>query len=362
VKYYGRNYKAGAKVSEFLNHIKNRRLLIQTHDVPDPDALASAEAFRVIAKEFGIKARIIVNGFPNRRENRALLRECKIKIRPLESVKIQKPSRYAWIFIDCLPGGGNVTLHKNAPGDVFMAIDHHVKAEVSSKLKKKGIYITDPNTGATATILCSILLNLDIPFPPRLASALSYAIITDTMDFSRGTTRADLDCFSGLFPKTNQKIISRLRNASKQRQYFNMVHKSLVNANFYRQISWVFIGAVESGEIVAEMADFILSCERITWSLALGYNSDRLYLSLRSTNEKANCGKIIHKLAWKQKGAVGGHNRFAGGFIELDSSADAKEGAKVIIDHFIRIILRIPQSMDMPVGAPLVANEDNYPN
>jgi len=348
------NYKAGAKVSEFLNHVKNRRLLIQTHDVPDPDALASAETFRVIAREFGIKARIIVNGFPNRRENQALLRECKIKILPLGSVKIQKPSRYAWVFIDCLPGGGNVTLHKNAPGDVFLAIDHHVKAKVSSKLKGKGIYITDPNAGATATILGSILLDIDIPFPPRLASALSYAIITDTMDFSRGTTRADLDCFSGLFPKTNQKIISRLRNASKPRQYFRMVQKSLVNANFYRHISWVFIGAVESGEIVAEMADFILSCERITWSLALGYNSNRLYISLRSENAKANCGKIIHKLAWRQRGAVGGHNQFAGGFIELDSSADAKEIAEVITDQFIRIILRIPQSMDVPDGSPLV--------
>ncbi len=345
---------SSVKVTEFLERVKGRRLLIQTHDVPDPDAIASAEAFRFIARAFDIKARIIAHGFPNRRENRALLRECKITVRPLETVKIQKPSRYAWVFIDCLPGRGNVTLHPHAPGDIFLAIDHHTEPETFSKQKGHGIYITDTNTGATASILSRILLDLDIPFPPRLASALSYAIITDTMDFSRGATQADLDSFSALFTKTNQKIISRLINVSKPRQYFSKVHASLANANFYRHVSWVFIGEVESGEIVAEMADFILSCERITWSLALGYNSDRLYLSIRSVNSKAQCGRVIHKLIEKHKGAASGHDLFAGGFIELDTPDDAVEVADIIIKRFIRIILRIPLSMDLPDGTPLV--------
>ena len=345
---------ASSKITEFLKLVKDRQLLIQTHDIPDPDALASADAFRFIARAFGIKARIITHGMPYRRENRVLVKECKIPVRLLGTVKIKKPERYAWVYIDCLPGGGNVKLHQFAPGDIFLAIDHHATARISSKLKGKGIIINDPDSGATASIISRALLDLEIPFPPRLASALSYAIITDTMDFSRGMTNADLKSFSALFQKTNQKIISRLRNASKPRQYFQTVHKSLANANFYRHVSWVFIGKVESGETVAEMADFILSCERITWALSLGYNSDRMFISVRSSNAKARCGRVIHRLAEKYIGAVGGHDQFAGGFIELESPKQAEAISNMIIERFIKIILRIPFRAETPVGSPLV--------
>ena len=47
-----------ASIAAFLDRIKGRRLLIQTHDVPDPDALASAEAFRMIAD-------VLVSGDPS---------------------------------------------------------------------------------------------------------------------------------------------------------------------------------------------------------------------------------------------------------------------------------------------------------
>jgi len=268
------------QVAAFLKLVGKRRLWIQTHDVPDPDALASAEALRVIARHFGMRAQIVAKGFPHRRENKALIRECKIPLKPLESVKIQSVSRAAWAFIDCLPGGGNVTLHPHAPGNLFLAIDHHGNPGNSLKNNPGAYVITDRSAGATATMLGMLLFGLDVPFPPRLASALSYAIISDTLDFSRGASQTDLDVYAALFPFTNQKIISRLRTTTKSQMYFRTLHRALANAGFYRHVSWVWTGEVKSGEDVAEMADLILSCERITWSLALGYAGDRLYLSM----------------------------------------------------------------------------------
>jgi hypothetical protein len=153
---------------------------------------------------------------------------------------------------------------------------------------------------------------------------------------------------------TNQKIISRLRNVTQPRGYFRTVHKSLDNAYFYRHVSWVFIGEVEGGESVAEMADFILSCERITWSLALGYTKEKLFLSLRAARPKARCAFIIRKLITNFPGAVGGHNQFAGGFINLDGGIDPSELADTIIKRFIRLILKLPKSIGIPEGTPLV--------
>ncbi|MFC1693368.1 bifunctional oligoribonuclease/PAP phosphatase NrnA [Candidatus Latescibacterota bacterium] len=178
------NNELTTRISEFLQQVGKRRLWIQTHDIPDPDAIASAEAFRVLAKQFGVRARIVTNGLSHRKENKILIKECKIHLRLLDSLKIRTASRNAWVFIDCLPGGGNVTLHPLAPGDLFMVFDHHVKSGIVSKQNYHGVFVIDTSAGATATIVGKALIEMDILFPPRLASALSYAIITDTQDFS----------------------------------------------------------------------------------------------------------------------------------------------------------------------------------
>lgn len=342
------------QVKEFLTLVGKRRLWIQTHDIPDPDALASAEAFRIIARHHGINARIVVNGLPHRRENKALIKECQIHVRTLDSLKIRKPELSAWVFIDCLPDSGNVTLHQLAPGDLFLAIDHHGNPNMTLHPNTRGYFIVDAAEGATATMVGSLLLAMKIPYPPRLASALSYAIITDTQDFSRGASESDLRVYSDLFPATSQKLLSRLRNVTKQRQYFRIVHKSLSNTYFYRHLAWVYIGPVESGESVAEMADFILACERITWSLAVGHTKSRLLISLRSSNPRAQCGKIIHRLIPRGEGTAGGHNQFAGGFIPLAHDSKPAVIADKIIKRFVGALARIPKSQDIPEGTQLI--------
>jgi nanoRNase/pAp phosphatase (c-di-AMP/oligoRNAs hydrolase) len=345
------------RISEFMNLARSRHLLVQTHDIPDPDAIASAEAFRMIAAHFGIKATLVANGLPRRRENRTLLRECMISLRPLESFAIRNPARYAWAFIDCLPGGGNVTLHPQAPGDLYIAIDHHGHPHLPQTQPSEKFLFVEPESGATATILGELLIELGIPFSPNLASAMSYAIISDTQDFSRGASKTDLEVYAAIFPYTDQRIISRIRNARKSRRYFHTVHHCIENTSVYRNVAWTWIGKVENGEIVAEMADFILTLEHIDWSLALGYTTDRMFLSMRSTSPSASCAKMIRQLVPFSPFTVGGHDRFAGGFILVDHVDDIEEMAEFLIDRFLHQVLKIPASQPMPKGAPLIRLE-----
>ena len=345
---------AQKKVTEFFSLLKKRRIYIQTHDIPDPDALASAEAFRLIAKGFGIRAKIVSNGLPHRRENTTLIKECKIAITPLKSLVINSPDQCAWVYIDCLPGGGNVTLHPFAPGNLYLVIDHHGKPKNSLKKGEQAFYIYDSHAGATATMLGELLFGLNIPFPPRLASALSYAIITDTQDFNRRASKKDIHIYASLFPRVNHRLISRIRNTTRPRIFFRTLYNSLGNAEYYRHIAWVRVGEVKSGEIVAQMADFILSTERITWALALGYTSEKLYLSLRSSSPQAECGRLIRRIVPRSPFTVGGHDLLAGGFIPIDSSTDVEALHEVIIKRFIRHILRISTAVKVPKGSPLI--------
>jgi nanoRNase/pAp phosphatase (c-di-AMP/oligoRNAs hydrolase) len=347
------------RIADFLEKIGNRKLWIQTHDIPDPDALASAEALRIIARSFNIRAQIVCNGLPHRRENKAMITKCAIHLRPLESVRIRSSARYAWAFIDCLPGRGNVTLNPYAPGDIYLAIDHHGKPGLSIRADKNAFIIHEPGVGATATLLGKALLQLEIPFPPRLASAISYAIITDTQDFSRGASETDLETYAALFPYANQRIISSLRTVPKPREYFRILHRALDNAAHYRHVAWANIGSVASGESVAEVADFILSGERITWSLALGYTVGRLLLSIRSSQKDARCSRVIHRIIRGFDGTAGGHNEFAGGFIRLDKDSDPDAVAEGVIRLYVGEALRLKKSADIPSGTPLVEKDDD---
>lgn len=342
------------KTAEFMGRVGKRTLLIQTHDIPDPDAIASAEAFRMIARHFGVKAILVANGLPQRRENRTLLRECMISLRSLDEIRISNPSRYAWVYIDCLPGGGNVTMHPDAPGDLFMAVDHHGRPHLSSQEMATEFLVIEEEVGATATLLGEALIEMGVPITTRLASAMSYAIISDTQDFSRGASKTDLEVYASIFPHTDQRIISRIRNSRKSRRYFRTVYRCLESTATYRNVAWTWLGPVESGEIVAEMADFVLSLEHITWSLALGHTEDRMFLSLRSSSPNASCAKAIRRLVPFSPFTVGGHDRFAGGFVPVDTITDIDEMADFLIERFTRHVLRIPVSQPAPKGTPLI--------
>lgn len=341
-------------VTEFAGLVGKRRLLVQTHDIPDPDAIASAEAFRIIAMHYGLQATLLANGLPQRMENKILLRECMISLKSLDSVVIRDPSRFAWVYIDCIPGGGNVTMHPKAPGDLYLAIDHHGHTHPTTGQPGHSFFVVEPDAGATATLLGELLIETGIPFTPRLASAISYAIISDTQDFSRGASRMDLDVYASIFPHTDQQIISRIRNARKSRGYFRTLHKCLESTKTYRHIGWTWLGEVESGEIVAEMADLILSLQNITWSLAMGHTEDRMFLSLRSSNPSASCAKAIRRLVPFSPFTVGGHDLFAGGFIPVDRVDDIEEMADFLIERFVRHVHRIPTSRPVPKGTPLI--------
>ena len=343
------------RLTDFFERIGRRRLWIQTHDIPDPDAIASAEAFRLIAKHFGKSAKIVTNGLPNRRENNALIRECRIHLTPLESVSIRSRRSSAWAYLDCLPGNGNVTLHPLAPGDIYFAIDHHGRPGKILTGDPNAIMYIDRTVGATATILTKGLLELGIGFPPRLASALSYAIITDTQDFSRGASEPDIMIYSELFHRTNQRIMSRLRNVTQPRDYFRRLHTSLENAYFYRHVAWVDIGEVRTGESVAETADFILSCERITWALAVGRSGDRLFLSMRSSKPDARCHRVIARIIRPLSGAVAVHSEMAGGFVRIGEGDDSGEIAEGIVTRFLRTVMHIPKSAENPEGTLLIS-------
>ena len=286
-----------------------QNLLVVLHDNPDPDALAARLAVGHWAGSIhGAKCTLGHGGYVGRSENRAMVRELKIHLHSLNRMKLERFDTV--IMVDTQPGQANHSLPQEVPVD--LVIDHHPRR------RKKGneLYWIDPDVGATSTLLIESLLEAKLDIPARLATALSYAIRSETQDLGREAGPRDINAFLSVFPLATMKKMARIAHPKLPRSYFTTLSTSLEKTEVYRHLICAHLGEVPYPEIVAEMADFLLQHERISWSLCTGRFQDGLFLSLRAVSPKANAGKVIQKLI-RDKRSAGGHDTFAGGRISI---------------------------------------------
>lgn len=287
-----------------------KKVLIVTHDHPDPDAIASAAALRyLLSKRAGVRSKIAFGGSVVRPENRAMLKQLKIKIVPIQDVKLSSYRCFA--LVDTQPHAGNNSLpSKIVPAVV---IDHHPSQPATRAAK---FFDLRPNYGATATLMTEYLLESGLPIPVRLATALFYGIASETQDLGREAGEADNQAYLTLFPKVNKRVLSSIRYARVSRNYFRTLETGLRNSFTYKNVIGSRLGEVTSQDIVPLIADLLVRLERMSWAIVMGRFEQRLFVSLRTNNTRARCGQLLRRTLGK-RGSAGGHDMMAGGSVPL---------------------------------------------
>jgi len=304
-----------------------KKLLIVLHNHPDPDALAGGLALKYLTEtRYGLKARIAYSGLIGRAENQALVKELEI---PLSKIEMIHPETYDRIaMVDTQPGAGNNSLPAGSP--CHLIIDHHPK----NRGTRARVMWIDENLGTTATIMIQLLELADLSIPSRLATALSYAIRSETQDLGREASTMDIDAFLSVYPKASMRKLARIAFPSLPRFYFETMGQALSGAQIYRHLLTAYLGVIPMPEIVAEMADLLLRHERITWTLCAGHYQDSLYISMRTSNIRGRAGKLLKKLV-PSSNLAGGHDMFAGGRIPCPSDPDtAEQTARRLFSRF----------------------------
>lgn len=299
-------------------------LLVIIHTNPDPDAIASAAALKyIVGNLYDLEASIAFSGNIDRAENRAMIKELNISMKQIAKINWDKYDRIA--LVDTQPGSGNNVLPEDKKCDIV--IDHHPER----KNIKTDLKVIHPELGAVATILIEWLEEMDMDVPADLATALVYAISSESQNLNREVHKRDIDAYLSVYVNCNLRKLARIILPPLPRQYFISVAKTLQKAVTYRNLICAHLGELPTVEIVAEMADFLVRHERISWSLCTGRFRDRLILSLRTRNSKAEAGKLLQKLVDNSK-TVGGHGMSAGGFIDI---SDMKKNDVDILENKI---------------------------
>lgn len=291
-----------------------KRILVLTHNDPDPDALASAYGMGRLLRRFrprGQQIYLAFGGLLARAENREMVRALHLRFRRVEHLNLDEFN--AIVLVDTQPGAGNHALSEDRLPDIV--IDHHPRLKLTSEVPLADIR---PSYGATSTIVAEYLAVAGVPWDARLATALFYGIRTDTLGLARGATEHDAHMYLTLHSHVDQAILARIERAPLPRRYFSALADALDRATVYRNVVILDLGEVYRPDLGAELADLFLRLEGIDWVISLGIYNHTLVVSVRATTPDQHAGQLVRRAVGK-RGSAGGHGTMAAGRIPLEN-------------------------------------------
>jgi len=304
-------------------------ILLTSHDNPDPDALASCLALQtLIRKKKGITARIAIGGILGRAENRAMTLKLNLDLLPIDL--LEDKSWDAVVMVDAQPGSGNSNLPPQMP--ITAVIDHH---PIRRPLDLPFVDIR-PEYGAVSTILVEYFKGQKLRYSKKLATALFYAIKSETADLGRGLCNADQRAYFSLFNSVDWELLHSILKAKIPGDYFKLFLVGIEKAALFGNAVVTTLGEIPVPDAAAEIADFLLRHEYVQRSLVIGRYEDQIVYSIRFARGNLDAGIVASAIA-DGFGAGGGHDQMAGGRIILTHKTKNKsdEIQQTLIDRFL---------------------------
>ena len=105
---------------------------------------------------------------------------------------------------------------------VDLVIDHHPEQHGYNAVFKD----IREDYGSTCTILTEHLRAIDASISERTATAMLYAIKSDTLFFNRQANRCDIDAFSYLYPLADANLIRKMEGAEITMERLQLITKA----------------------------------------------------------------------------------------------------------------------------------------
>jgi nanoRNase/pAp phosphatase (c-di-AMP/oligoRNAs hydrolase) len=280
----------------------------------------------------GLKCSIAHGGTVGRGENRALVHYLNLNMLQCGQIKFEQYDLIA--IVDTQPGTGNNSLPRNTiPQIVF---DHHPFRRTTRLCE---FYDVRREYGATSTILLEYLQQAGLVPNVHLATALLYAIRSDTQDLGREATKADILAIESLYPVANKRMLSEIQRGSVPKEYFRMLSEALQNARVYQKSIVTHIGQTNNPDMIGEVADLFLREDNTNWTMCTGFFEGKLLISIRTTQVKNRADKAV-KFIVARRGTGGGHLTYAGGQIPLkkDSESQRRKLKQFIENKFLKAL------------------------
>jgi nanoRNase/pAp phosphatase (c-di-AMP/oligoRNAs hydrolase) len=309
---------------------------IVIHADPDPDALSSALAARVLLKRTSEQSPIVTTRTMSRPENRRMADLIGIEVIEKTAEAMKEFDRV--IVLDMQPS------QPVADGPRLAVIDHHPpEAEYSADFLD-----VRPEYGAVATMLTEYLRasdpdSIDAP----LATALLYGIRTDTDALSRGVTPADVDAYAFLQSKADAALLRRIERPSMPMDVVRIFADALQTLRVVDDTAFCYAGELDEDErhALADIADFCMQVEGVSRVVAVGSYDDQVILTLRHASGGAGVSELARALG-EQGGSGGGHATMARAVVPVSSIENWEKGSE--LDAVVALVKQVQSSIVTP--------------
>ena len=207
------------------------RVLVLLHNEPDPDALASGLALRNVLRRTRQTCIIAALEGVTRPENVRMVNLLDLHVEPITPAQVAEYERIAMVDVQPHYFGGLIDR-------VDLVIDHHPEQPGYTAVFKD----IRPDYGSTSTILTEHLRAVDANISERTATALLYAIKSDTLFFNRQANRVDIEAFSYLYPLADAALIRKMEGAEITMERLEYIVKAKRYGRLAEQVFCAFLG------------------------------------------------------------------------------------------------------------------------
>ncbi len=285
--------------------LKNHTVYIQTHNFPDPDAIASAFGLQNFLAYHGVPATLCYDGKIDRLSVKKMLETFGITMYSKNDVPDMTEADYI-VLVDSQKKNSNVT---DLIGDEVACIDHHPIFFTNHYL-----YQDIRPVGSCSCLIASYFQSTDTPIEPKCAAALAYGIKMDTADFTRGTTTLDTEMLSFLFSHADWELVSDMYCNTMEFNDLQAYGAAIQNIQIFDRTGFAYIPFNCAPALIAIISDFILSLDVVDIAVIYAMQTDGIRFSIRSEQKRIHAGSLIARVL-APYGDGGGHPSMAGGMI-----------------------------------------------
>ncbi|MEL6471193.1 MAG: bifunctional oligoribonuclease/PAP phosphatase NrnA [Cyanobacteria bacterium J06623_4] len=268
-------------LEKLLKKHSGTQQIVLLQDFPDPDALSSAWAYRLIASAYNIQCDIYYSGTLSHQENIALVKLTNLPAKRWPTSAKESPdlSHYqGYVLIDTQGTTSHLTERVKAANlPLLLVIDHHA---IQGKLEAEMLDVR-PDIHATATILAqylqSGLIKLDRSNSNHVkcATALMHGLRSDTNHLMQAS-EPDFLAAAFLSQYYDAQLLSAILQASRSRRVMDVIERSLRNRQTQNSVSIAGVGYLryEDRDAIPQAADFLVTEENIHTAVVYGIVHD----------------------------------------------------------------------------------------
>ena len=269
------------KLRETLQKHSGEKQLVIMQDFPDPDALSSSWAYKLIAEQYDISCEIVYAGTLSHQENIALVKLTDLPLQRLtvEDAKKKDLSQYkGCAFLDNQGTTSQLTSLVREIMPVVAIIDHH---KLQEDLHPEFTDIR-PSIKATATILTQYLQSGLLDFDSNIsdhvkcATALMHGLRSDTNQLRQATDEEFLAAaFLSRFYDVS--LLDAILQSSRSQRVMDVIEKALSHRQIENNFSMAGVGYLRAldRDAIPQAADFLITEENVHTAVVYGIVLDK---------------------------------------------------------------------------------------